>query len=112
MKGYDSRLIFKELSKFNCKISVIPSGLEKCMSFTLNNNIIFIDSMLFMNSSLEKLVKNLSDKDFKYLSAVFSGEKLELKTQKNKSVYPYECFNNFKKFEETQLPSIDCFLVH
>ena len=51
------------------------------MSFTLNNNIIFIDSMLFMNSSLDKLVKNLSDSDFKYLSKEFSGEQLELVKQ-------------------------------
>ena len=27
----------------------------------------FIDSMQFMNSSLDKIVKNLSDEDFKYL---------------------------------------------
>ena len=26
LKGYDSHLIFKERSKFNCKISVIPNG--------------------------------------------------------------------------------------
>ena len=61
LKGYDSHLIFKELSKFNVlktskfnglKISVIPNGLEKYMRFTLNKNLIFIDSMLFMNSSL------------------------------------------------------------
>ena len=43
-----------------------------CMGFTLNKNIIFIDSMSFMNSSLDKLVKNLND--FKYLSEVFSRE--------------------------------------
>ena len=29
LKEYDSHLIFKELSKFNVKISVIPKGLEK-----------------------------------------------------------------------------------
>ena len=29
LKGYDSHLIFKELSKFNVKLSVIPNGLEK-----------------------------------------------------------------------------------
>ena len=44
------------------------------MSFTLNNNIVFIDSMLFMNSNPDKLAKNLSDEDFKYLSEEFSGE--------------------------------------
>ena len=62
LKGYDSHLTFKELSKFNCKVSVITNGLEKFMSFTLNKNLVFIDSMLFMNSSLDKLIKNLSSK--------------------------------------------------
>ena len=28
LEGYDSHLIFKELSKFNVKISVMPNGLE------------------------------------------------------------------------------------
>ena len=52
-------------------MNVIPNRLEKYMAFTLNNNIVFIDSMLFMNSSLDKLVKNLDNKDFKYLSEEF-----------------------------------------
>ena len=68
MKGYDSHLIFNELDKFDIKISVIPNGLEKYMAFFFfwNKNV-FIDSMQFMNSTLDKLVKNLSDEDFKYL---------------------------------------------
>ena len=107
LKGYDSHLIFKELSKFNCKISVIPNGLEKYMAFTLNRNIVFIDSMLFMNFSLYKLVKNLSDKDFKHVSKEFSGEKLEF--VKKKGIYPYEYFSSFKKFKESKLPDIDKF---
>ena len=53
LKEYDSHLIFKELSKFNCSVDVIPNGLEKYMNFTLNKNIIFIEGMLFMNSSLD-----------------------------------------------------------
>ena len=78
LKEYDSHLIFKELSRFNnLKISVIPNGLEKYMDFTVNKNLVFIDSMQFMNSSLDKLVKNLNAKDFKYLSEEFSGEKLK-----------------------------------
>ena len=54
------------------------------MSFTLNENIAFIDSMLFMNSSFDKLVKNLSDGDFKHLSKEFSGEKLDLVKKKGR----------------------------
>ena len=95
LKAYGSRLIFKELSKFNLKLSVIPNGLENYMRFSLNRNIVFIDSMLFMKSSLDKLVNNLSDDDFKYSNEEFSGEELEL--VKKKGVYPYEYFNTFKK---------------
>ena len=47
----------------------------------------FIDSMQFMNSSLDKLVKNLSDKDFKYLIEEFGSKNLEL--LKQKGAYPY-----------------------
>ena len=100
-------MIFKEISKFNCKVSVIPNGLEKYTSFTLNDDIVFIDSMLFMKSSLDKLVRNLGNEDFKYLSEEFSGEKLEL--LKKKGIYPYEYFNSSKKFKETNLPNIDKF---
>ena len=41
------------------------NGLEKYMAFFLNKNLVFNDSMQFMNSSLDELVKNLSDEGFK-----------------------------------------------
>ena len=68
LRGYNSHLIFCELKKFGEKIDVIPNGLKKYMAFILNKNLVFIDSMQFMNSGLEKLVKNLSDNDFKNIS--------------------------------------------
>ena len=37
LKNYDSHLIMQELGKVNLKISGIPNGLEKYMSFTINN---------------------------------------------------------------------------
>ena len=33
VRGYDSHLTFKELSKFDCEKCVIPNGLEKYKSF-------------------------------------------------------------------------------
>ena len=45
LKGYYSHLIFSEFHKFNLKINVIPNGLEKYMTFFLNKNLVFIDSM-------------------------------------------------------------------
>ena len=72
------------------------------MAFTINKNLVFIDSTQFMNSSLDALVKNLSDNDFKYLSEKFSGDLLKL--IKQKGVYPYEYMSSFKKFSEDKLP--------
>ena len=54
--------------------------------------------MQFINSSLEKLVKNLSDNDFKYLSQEFGSKNLEL--LKQEGTYPYEYINSFKRFNE------------
>ena len=43
------------------KISAIPNGLEKYMAFTINIDLVFIDSMQFKKFSLDIFVKNLSD---------------------------------------------------
>ena len=63
------------------------------MAFTISKCFVFIDSMQFINSSLDALVKNLTDNDFTYLSRESSGDLLEL--VKQKGVYPYEYMNNF-----------------
>ena len=73
MRGHDSHLIFYELDKFDVKINAIPNGLEKYITF-FNKNLVFIDSLQFTNSSLDKLVKNLLDEDFKYLVEEFDSE--------------------------------------
>ena len=71
---YGSHLRIKKISKCDVKVSVKPNGLEKYLAFTINANLVFIDSMQSMNFSLDSLVKNLSDNDFKYLSENFSAE--------------------------------------
>ena len=65
------------------KIGKIPNRLEKYMTFVLNKNLVFIGSMKFMNSSLEKLVKSLSENDFKYLTEEIGSKNLELLKQKD-----------------------------
>ena len=103
LKVYDSHLIFSVLHKFDLKINVIPNVLEKYMEFFLNKNLVFIDSIQFMNSSLDKLVKNLSDEDFKYFVEEFDSKHLKILKQKGDS--PYEYMNSFKKFGEDKLPA-------
>ena len=60
------------------------------MAFFLGRNLVFLDSMQFMNSTLDKLVKNLLDEDFTYLVEEFGPKKLEILIQKG--AYPYELF--------------------
>ena len=72
------------------------------MAFVINKNLFFIDSMQFMNSSLDALVKNFSDNDFKYLSQEFSGDLIEL--VKQKGFYSYKYMDNFRKFSKDKLP--------
>ena len=88
LKNYDSHVIMQERGKFNLKINVVPIGLEKCMSFTINNKSSFTDSFQFLSSLLDSLVKNLSKDDFKYLSQEFDNNILDL--VKQKEFYPYE----------------------
>ena len=47
-------------------------------TFFLNKNLVFIDNMQFMNSSLDKIVNKLSNEDIKYLVEEFGSENLEL----------------------------------
>ena len=53
LKKYDSHHIIEELGKFIFKITVIPNGLEKYISFTINNKLSFIDGFQFLSSSLK-----------------------------------------------------------
>ena len=83
----------QELGTFNLKISVIPNGIEKYMSFTINNNFSFIDSFQFLSSPLDSSVKDFNKTDFKYLSQEFDNNIWDL--VKQKKFYSYEYMNDF-----------------
>ena len=63
--------------------------------------------MLFMNSTYEKLVKNLSDNDFKYLTEELGSKNLELLKQKD--LFPYEYMDSFKRYSREKLLDKECF---
>ena len=62
--------------------------------------------MTACNLCLEKLVKNLSDDDFKYSTQEFGSKNLELL---KKDVYPYEYMNSFGRFSEDKIPDKNVF---
>ena len=72
----------QELENFKLKISVIPNGVKKCMSFTISDKISFIDSFQFISPSWDSLVKTLNKDNFKYLSQEFDNNVLDLVKRK------------------------------
>ena len=62
--------------------------------------------MQFINASVKKLVKSLSDNDFKYLTEEFDSENVELLKQKD--AYPYEDIDSLKRFSEEKFPDKQC----
>ena len=82
------------------KIDVIPNRLEKHITF-------FFKQKLSLYWQYAKLVKTLSDNDFKYLTQEFGSQNLEL--LKQTGAYPYEYVNSFKRFREKKLPDKECF---
>ena len=57
-----------EIENSDVKVNVILNGLEKYMAFIVNKNLVFL---------VKKLVKTLSDGDFKYLAEEFNSEQLK-----------------------------------
>ena len=59
------------------------------MSCIINSKSLFIDSFQFLSSSLDSLVKNLKEGDFKYLSQEFNNNVLDAVKQKGFDHYEY-----------------------
>ena len=103
LKGYDSHFIMKTIGEIANKhiyknkkgeekqmdISVISNNMEKYMAFMLGKHLVFVNSLQFMSPSLDKLVSNLPNDAFKYISEEIKNNK-KLKLMKQKGVYPYD----------------------
>ena len=67
----------------------------KYITFNINNNLVFIDSIQFLSSLSDSLAKTLGKNDLKYLSQEFVNNILDL--LKQKGFYPYEYMGDFGK---------------
>ena len=124
LAGYDSHLFIKKLNNTMGPIDCIPNNEENYISFSKsiktgeykNKNgetkdkyfkIIFKDSFKFMALSLEKLVKNLSEDDFKNLEKYFTPEQVKL--LKQKGFFPYDYLDSIEKLKKTTPPPQEAF---
>jgi len=110
LKGYDGHLIMSAVGASeavkNQKIYCIPNNMEKYMMFSVGQ-LQFIDSLQFMNSSLDKLSANLQIENLAITRRGLTDKELAL--LRRKGVYPYEYVDNIERFDETQLPPIEAF---
>ena len=82
----------------DAKISAIVQNMEKLISFSWGQ-FRFVDSLQFLNASLDKLVNSTPRDAFRLTSALPHHELLM-----RKGVYPYEYMNDLARFDETSLP--------
>ena len=103
LENYDAHLIMQAISEYKDKkeIFVIPKNSEKYISFSVGN-LVFKDSLNFLLSSLDRLVKACPPEAFDLLKDQFKDKPADLLLKKG--VYPYEYMDDFDKFKETSLP--------
>ena len=117
LKNYDGHLILKHLTNSNSRFgepTCIAQNFEKFISFGYGGYQ-FKDSFLFMASSLDRLVKNLTRDDktisLKYFrNRGFTESQIDLVLQKG--VFPYDWFDSMEKLDATMLPPIESFYNH
>ena len=108
LTGYDCHLFVKRLADSNGDVNCIPRNEEKYITFNKQVRLdTVVDSMNFMQTSLEKLVDNMEKPNFKHASKYFRDENLGLMLRKG--IYFYEHMTDVEKFWEKELPSKEKF---
>ena len=116
---YDCHLFVKRLPDSPGDVDCILRNEEKYVTFNkrvlvdtivtddekevnVYSCLMFADTMNFMRTSVEKLVRNLDKPSFEHTGKYFRGEELDLMLRKG--VYPYEYMTGVQRFCEKSLP--------
>lgn len=107
-RGYDQHLLTSSIGKIKDRqINCIPNNMQKYVSFSLGN-LHFLDSLQFLNASLDNLTTNLPNDKFLILEHFIQDEE-KLNLALKKGVYPYTYMDSWEKFKETSLPEKSAF---
>ena len=106
---YDTHFLIQKIGNHFLKIDCIAKTSEKYSTITLEEKIRFIDSINFLPSSLDTLVKNTATKDFNIfhkcsnpLGKLYDKEKD--KDLLRKGVFPYEYITSSEVLNKIKLP--------
>eukprot|EP01059_Diplonema_ambulator_P031689 TRINITY_DN58_c0_g1_i11.p1 TRINITY_DN58_c0_g1~~TRINITY_DN58_c0_g1_i11.p1 ORF type:complete len:1430 (+),score=280.14 TRINITY_DN58_c0_g1_i11:4710-8999(+) len=105
-RGYDFNFVMEALTKHAPNdIAIINNNTQKVMQITWKGEVlklVFKDSCMMFNASLDTLIKNLPNEERKNINRLLDDEKLpnDMKALlMEKGVFPYTWFNDCKKLE-------------
>ena len=116
LRNYDGHIITQGLPIVKDKeIKVIGQGIEKYLTISLSGHLVFKDSLMFLNASLDTLTTNLSNDDFKKFVNLRAelvpvcDDPLDIHLLSSKGVFPYDYLDDWAKLQEKQLPPKEAF---
>ena len=104
LRGYDAHHLMQAMSNLQKEVKCVANNMEKYITFSVEG-LRFIDSLNFLQGSLDSLVKATPKSELKITSSFSNGSDLLYK----KGIYPYEYMDSFEKFSETSLPPKESF---
>ena len=125
LKGYDAHHLMQAMANLKKEVKCVANNMEKYITISVDG-LRFIDSLNFMQGSLDSLVEvivkgveeatsNLKDRDLEYKKKIKEELKITsgLSNDSNllyqKGIYPYEYMDSWEKFSETSLPKKEDF---
>ena len=99
LRGYDAHHLMQAMANLNKEVKCVANNMEKYITISVDG-LRFIDSLNFLQGSLDSLVKATPKEALKITKSISNGSDLLYK----KGIYPYEYMDSWAKFSETCLP--------
>ena len=104
LRGYDAHHLMQAMANLQKEVKCVANNMEKYITISVDG-LRFIDSLNFLQGSLDSLVKATPKEALKITSTISNGSDLLYK----KGIYPYGYMDSFEKFNETSLPKKEDF---
>ena len=104
LRGYDAHHLMQAMANLQKEVKCVANNMEKYITISVDG-LRFIDSLNFLQGSLDSLVKATPKEALKITSTLSNGSDLLYR----KGIYPYEYMDSWEKFSETSLPKKEDF---
>ena len=125
LRGYDAHHLMQAMANLKKEVKCVANNMEKYITISVDG-LRFIDSLNFMQGSLDSLVKvivegveeatsNLKDRHLEYKKKIKEELKITSGLSNDsillyqKGIYSYEYMDSWEKFSETSLPKKEDF---